>query len=85
MLTNRQVVDICQLGQGKSQCKYLSKDEDEKWVCCKLHPFLKRQAEDKLVNIKKFVGRPSTAIPAGDNCQGYLMLKYIQQGYDVKS
>lgn len=90
-LSNRQLQDICLLNsEDKSKtCRYLSNDEldENKWYCQKLRGKIKERIDDDVfVFLHRHKSASSSSVPAfpcGDNCQGYPMLKHIQQGYDV--
>ena len=82
-LTLKHLQDICLLGhQDKSKtCRYLKNDELEnnKWYCQKLQPMTKLKIDNDIANTK------SNFIPSGDNCEGFPLLKHIDQGYDIIS
>ncbi len=84
-ISARPLIDICLLGcQDRSKtCRYLKNDELEegKWYCQKLQPQAKARID---VTIESFVRRSHmTVVSTGDNCEGYPVLKHIQQGYDI--
>lgn len=77
-LTPLHINDICMSG---NQCRYLcweTVDGKSTAMCMKQAPAYYRQVKRDMemygVDLDK----------RGDNCQGYLMLKHHQQGYDVK-
>lgn len=86
-LTPLHVRDVC-YGPGWTQgsnlgCKYLDNvsRSDGQWVqvCTKLNPGAFTALEQK----RKQGGWGANYTPKGDNCQGYLLLQYKKQGYDV--
>ena len=79
-LTPLHVQDVCNSG---TQCRYLCWETLEDTgktiaVCLKRSPSyynqVKRDMDMYGVNLDE----------RGDNCSGYLLLKYVEQGYDVK-
>lgn len=89
MLTLKQIVHVCKGDSNPgSGCRYLERDdlEPSKYYCLKLVE-LKRYAIDKEVEdyISKSRGKvPSQDMMLGDNCSGYLKLKSVWQGFDVR-
>ena len=85
-ISNRHLGEICLLHHPDATrtCRYLVNDEldDSKWYCQKLRTEVKRKIDDTLLEISKKV-RAKLGIPSGDNCDGYPLLKHIQQGFDV--
>lgn len=86
-LSKNHVINICLLGNGDKQCRYLANDDVnyDEYYCLK-H---KREIAKKIdAEANKHVA-PSpnafspTQFPLGDNCKGYPILKNIEQGYDV--
>jgi hypothetical protein len=90
-LTQKQLEDICLINSDdKSKtCRYLSNDEldENKWYCQKLRHKMKSKIDDdvfiSLQRHRNISPSGSPLFPCGDNCQGYPMLKHIQQGYDI--
>lgn len=92
MLTELQLEQVCLAYCGSSKCcRYLHADEDDsaKFVCVKLKKSEKKKIDQK---IDSFVSdsvhhgvdpnsRPDS-MPMGDNCPGYLLLRYVEQGFD---
>jgi len=76
-LTPLQVTSVCYSGSYKKRCKYLDhrlrKDGEFVSVCTKLHV----GAYEALVKRRKDEGEKE---PSGDNCKGYLLLLYKEQG-----
>jgi hypothetical protein len=91
-LTKRQLEDVCMFGKGYLQCRYLE-DEAEYGgktvcVCKKLTPdaeIIDEEVDEFVVDAQKS-GQDLKDLnhPIQINCSGYLMLKAIRQGYDVK-
>jgi hypothetical protein len=88
-LSTKQTQDICLVYGGHKACRYLVFDqESSKYLCSKLVKTLKDQLDERideyLSKMKKNGQDPATMGRAiGDNCQGYIFLKYKKQGYDV--
>lgn len=79
-LSQNHLKDVCLLGfsDHSKMCRYLRNDEldPSKWHCQKLIPHVRERIDSEVeVSASNF--------PSGDNCQGYLILKNIIQGYDV--
>jgi hypothetical protein len=53
--------------------------DENKWYCQKLRPNIKSRIDGGVSIAKK----RKIIAPCGDNCQGYLFLRNINQGYDV--
>jgi hypothetical protein len=92
-LTPKQLKDVCYVTGGHLQCRYLDEDVDDKGnlihVCKKLSPD-KKIIDEELIdfyNDMKKNGQDPTkqGVPLADNCQGFVVLKTKQQGYDVKT
>lgn len=88
-LSKKQLSNICMLNSGSKTCRYLYNDDidSSKWYCQKLRPIEKAKIdisiEDFLRDCKKRKINPkSPGMPLGNNCEGFLMLKNITQGYD---
>lgn len=89
-LTLKQVNDVCLLGGGSGQCRYLAEDEnvDGKFYCLKLVAQQRPEIDGEVADfIKKNKDRGidphSMGLPLGDNCGGYRFLKAKMQGYDI--
>jgi arabinogalactan endo-1,4-beta-galactosidase len=70
------------------RCRYAAQDDSDptKWYCLKLSSKkaeIDDETKDFLKDAKKKGIDPKTA-PLGDNCSGYPILKYKEQGYDKK-
>jgi hypothetical protein len=92
-LTKKQVNDVCFISGGSKQCRYLDEDIDEHGnvvnLCKKLSPdrqIIDSELIDFFKDMKTSGQDPfKQGVPLGDNCQGYIVLKTKQQGYDVKN
>lgn len=89
MLSKKQLQDVCLCTGGNTICRYLNRDEFQwdKFNCLKLRPIEKAKIDsrvaDKIYDAKKKgIDPKSLNDPLGDNCQGYPLLKSIEQGYD---
>lgn len=90
-LSKKQVKDVCFYGGGTSQCRYLDDDFNDNgnivWICKKKSPdkkLIDEEVDLYLIDMKKKGIDPmDQGASLGDNCQGYLPLKSISQGYDV--
>lgn len=90
-LSKNQVEDVCLLGQGVSQCRYLAEDDvnANEFYCLKKSKNKKEKIDVEVSLLVKDLKRKgldvnSHNIPIGNNCRGYIILKHIEQGYDVK-
>lgn len=90
MLSLAQLHDVClATDPNGGRCRYLHEEASEpgKFVCLKLSG--KAQQIDKEVDEylaqQKRKGRDplEDGLPLGDNCEGYPLLRNIEQGYDV--
>ena len=88
-LSKKQLEDVCMYYGGHKACRYLVSDPSTgKHMCGKLVKKLKEDIDARTAEFLKkmkannqdpqLMGRP-----LGDNCQGYIFLKYKKQGYDV--
>lgn len=94
MLSLNQVRRVCYGDTSKpsSLCRYLEIDDFDasKSYCLKLIQSKKNAIDNDVADfIMKSKGRNinpnSENVPLGDNCQGYIKLKSISQGYDCVS
>lgn len=93
-ITKKHLKDFCCLGEGNLQCRYLDEDLDDAgnviYLCKKLSPdqkIIDAELVDFQNSIKKSGQDPFEAsknVPLGNNCNGFIVLKTKQQGYDVK-
>jgi hypothetical protein len=88
-LSLKQLKDVCLIYSGTSnKCRYLAQDDSDstKWYCLK-QSSKKAEIDDETkeyLKDSKKKGLGSKATPLGDNCAGYPILKYKEQGYDKK-
>jgi len=89
MLSKKQLKDVCMLySSGFKQCRYLRIDSfDSQCYCLKLKVSDKKKIDVKVNDFlrecrKKGVDPYAQNVPMGDNCNGYPILKIIEQGYD---
>lgn len=81
MLSQKHLNDICLIGQGSKQCRFL---DVESSVCNCLKLTSDRQDIDNAV--KKYISKKGNGdYPIGDNCKGYPILYHVYQGYDLSS
>jgi len=82
-ITPKHLQDVCLLNHPdiSKTCRYLSQDEldSNKWHCQKLRSYIKFEIDLEVETHNKL----NTKIPSGNNCGGYLLLRNIDQGYDV--
>lgn len=89
MLSQKQLRDVCLVYDGTyARCRYLAQDETDytKWYCLKKSP----KAKEIDVEISDFVKEARKKgkdprkenVALGDNCQGYPIMRYLEQGYD---
>lgn len=85
-LTNRHIVEVCLLHHSDvtKTCRYLAVDEldNSKCYCQKLRAAAKAKIDEAVAGISKR-SRARLGVPSGDNCDGYPLLKHVQQGFDV--
>ena len=90
MLSKLQLENICMCNAKDSRtCKYLADDDVVfgRYYCFKQRPVEKANIDTILNKYIKDCESKGTDpfdsnIPLGDNCAGYPVLKYIEQGYD---
>ena len=90
-LSKGQVSDVCLLGQGTQQCRYLAEDDVDRnmFYCLKKSKDKKDKIDVEVSSLVKDLKRrgkdiDAQNIPVGNNCGGYIILKHVEQGYDVK-
>lgn len=88
-LSQNQLKHVCMINGGYRQCRYLAQDEQDysKWYCLKKTGQAKQideDLDDTLESLKqRKMNYKTQGLPVGDNCNGYPLLKIIDQGYDV--
>jgi hypothetical protein len=90
MLSERQLQDVCLWFSGYKQCRYLRFDDMQmdQCYCIKLRQEERDKADDKVLChlsecAMKSINPQNQDVPIGDNCSGYPLLKFVEQGYDV--
>lgn len=88
-LSQKQLKEVCMLNGGSKTCRYLYNDEldSSKWYCSKLRPIEKTKIDISIDQFvfdckKRKIDAKKVGRPMGDNCEGYLLLKNIKQGFD---
>lgn len=93
MLSLKQIKHVCYGDTSKSsdQCRYLEQDDLDhtKFYCLKLIPqkksMIDKDVEDFILKSKAKGNNPYLeGVPLGDNCSGYIKLRNVTQGYDIK-
>lgn len=88
MLSSKQLKDVCLLNMNSRQCRYLAEDDSEpnKFYCLKKSPKSKDvdvEVEDFMQEMRRKGKDPKKEhTPIGNNCSGYPILRYKEQGYD---
>ena len=90
MLSQKHLRDVCLVYDTTSaKCRYLAQDESDysKFYCLKKSPQKSREIDVELADFvkearKKGKDPRKENIALGDNCQGYPVLRYLEQGYD---
>lgn len=90
MLSLKQLEDVCLAHEpGSGKCRYLRQDDIQydKYFCLKMKAGDKAKIDTKVAEFLaecRTTGQDPAAagVPLGDNCSGYPLLKYIEQGYD---
>jgi len=88
-LSDKQLQDVCLIhGHPRaSQCRYLDVEDDA--CTCKKLTSAKSDIDDEvdayLQEMKaKNIDPYKQDAPVGDNCSGFLPLRHLTQGYDIK-
>lgn len=85
-LTKRHLGEVCLLHHidATKTCRYLMNDEldSSKWYCQKLRPLSKIQIDEHVSSMSRN-SQLAYRVPAGDNCDGYPLLKHLPQGFDA--
>ena len=91
-LTQNQITDVCLFGCGSEECRYLDGDVDKNTgdmvFICKKKSLERKMIDEEVLEFEtecknKNINPLSLNSPLGDNCQGYLPMKDLPQGYDV--
>jgi hypothetical protein len=89
MLSQKHLKDVCLVNDNTYQkCRYLTHDDNDytKHYCAKKSS--RKKEMDVEINdfirdsMRRGKDPKKDNIPLGDNCQGYPVLRYIEQGYD---
>lgn len=88
MLSKAHLQSVCNLGKGQSQCMFVEEsDELGKYFCMKLTGERRRIEEQSKSVYEQLISqgiRPSDiVVPMSDNCQGFIALRTVVQGFDV--
>lgn len=88
-LSQKHLNNVCLLGKGSKTCRYLYNDDlnQSKWYCNKLRPIEKSKIDVSIDNFifdckKRKINPNELERPLGNNCEGFLLLKNIKQGFD---
>jgi hypothetical protein len=88
MLSKKQVENYCLPYAGYTRCRYLSEDDNDfsKFYCLKKSHKKKDIDEEIQLLFDDLKGKKldDKNIAVGDNCSGFIVLKNIEQGFDVK-
>ena len=89
MISEKHLEDVCMRNCGSKTCRYLYNDDlnPNQWNCNKLRPIEKVKIDVSLENFirdckKRKINPKNLSQPMGDNCEGFLIMKNIKQGYD---
>jgi hypothetical protein len=92
MLSAKQLKDVCLCNDtGNKKCRFLGTDENNsnKFYCLKLTQRaveINQEVDEFIKHCRKKGKDPySENVPLGNNCQGYPLLRDIEQGYDKKN
>jgi hypothetical protein len=91
-LSKKQLKDVCLMWGSSRQCRYLGEEDGGNGSMvdvCKKKSVYKDIIDGEIVEFLKEMkanGQDPMAqgVPLGNNCQGYIVLKSKEQGYDVK-
>ena len=90
MLSSNHLKDVCLINETSQQCRYLAEDEVDplKMYCLKKSSKAKEvdiEVEEFLYEMRRRGHDPKKEnTPLGNNCSGYPILLYKEQGYDKK-
>ena len=91
MLSQNQLENVCLAWDHTAKtCRYLRQDDTDstKWYCLKHRKREKQKIDEKVQEFlqecqNKGIDPTNGHLPLGDNCTGYPVLKFVEQGYDV--
>jgi hypothetical protein len=88
MLSKKQLEDYCLPYSGHLRCRFLAEDEQD-WAKCFCLKKTKRrvdidsETDDYVKELhKKGITPESQGVPIGDNCEGFIFLRHLEQGFD---
>ena len=87
-LSLKQLTDVCLLGQGYKQCRYLEGDDKDhtKYYCKRKSPdraHIDDLVHEYMIECKDSGDDPKdSGVALMDNCDGYYNFKDVIQGYD---
>jgi len=91
MLSKNHLKDVCLYDvENHSRCRYLAEDEIErgKFYCLKKSSKAKEidaEVQDFFLEMSMKGKDPlKQNVPIGNNCQGYVVLRHKEQGYDKR-
>jgi hypothetical protein len=90
-LSQKQLKDVCLLGHGYKQCRFVAQDalDYSKFHCLKKTGQAKQINEDieetleSLAQRKLDYKKQGLPVGTGRSCKGYPVLKVVEQGYDL--
>ena len=89
MLSQKHLHDVCLLySGGYKQCRYAEEDPKTwRWQCVKLQKDKKAALDKNVEEVKaeckkNGIDYKKAGCPMGDNCKGYPVFRYIEQGID---
>jgi len=93
MLSLKQVKNVCHGNAtiSSNHCRYLERDDFDpnKYYCLKLisekRKIIDKRVDEYIAECKRKNKNPfDQNVPLGNHCQGYIKLKNLVQGYDIK-
>lgn len=93
MLSLNHIHKFCfgDISNPSTKCRYLERDDfdNSKHYCLKLVPLKKVLIDREVADFSQKMRRNGAAqgvemAPLGDNCNGYIKLRSVPQGFDVK-
>jgi len=88
MLTPLHLKDVCLLGTGATECRYVATSKSGTCICFKKSATKKKILDDQMEEFVKKVtdkgGDPEAmGRGLGNNCKGFLPFGTLPQGYDI--
>lgn len=87
MLSLKQIKNVCLVdNENGKKCRYISKKDNDIYVCLKLANESRKIIDEQVKSYIDAVYHSKNQIhpPLGDNCAGYKVSLYVEQGYDVR-